>query len=281
MTDPPSEARISVRELAARKGSEPLVCLTAYSTPVARLLDPHVDVLLVGDSVAMVVYGLANTQRVALETMIAHGAAVVRGSRRACVVVDLPKGSYERAPDQAYESAARILEETGAQAVKLEGGRDMVEAIGRLTSGGIPVMGHVGLLPQRVSDRSGYRVQGRDAAGRAAVLADAHAVAEAGAFSIVVESTVEPLARQITDAVPVPTIGIGASPACDGQILVVDDLVGLFRDFTPRYARRYADVAAAIERAAVEYAADVRARRFPTAEHCYALSTHDPEQPGT
>lgn len=281
MTDHASESRISVQELSARRGSTPVVCLTAYTTPVARLLDAHVDLLLVGDSLAMVVYGLPNTQNVALETMIAHGAAVVRGSRRACVAVDLPKGSYERTPDQAYDSASRLLAETGAQAVKMEGGLDVAETISHLTARGIAVMGHVGLLPQRVSERSGYRVQGRDPASHDRVLADARAVAEAGAFSMVVESTVEPLAREITEAVSVPTIGIGASPACDGQILVIDDLIGLFRDFTPRYARRYADVAAAVERAAAAYARDVRARRFPAMEHCYPLDVGSPEESGS
>lgn len=271
MTERHPGERVSVAELRARKGSAPIVCLTAYTTPVARLLDPHVDVLLVGDSLAMVVYGLPNTQLVSLDTMIRHGAAVVRGSESACVTVDLPRGSFEEGAATAYESAERILAETGAQAVKMEGGSEMAGTVAHLVSRGVPVMGHVGLLPQRVADRNGYRVQGTDPADRDRILADARAIADAGAFAIVVESTVEPLARSITEEVSAPTIGIGASPACDGQILVVDDVIGLFRDFEPRYVRRYAEVGEEIEHAVAAYAADVTARRFPAAEHCYPL----------
>ncbi|MFQ5764784.1 MAG: 3-methyl-2-oxobutanoate hydroxymethyltransferase [Rhodospirillales bacterium] len=261
--------RISVSDLAGRKGGEPLVCLTAYTTPVAQRLDPYADLLLVGDSLAMVVYGMETTRGVTLETMINHGAAVMRGASRACVIIDMPSGSYEESPDAALASAARVMEETGAQGVKLEGGVDMAETIRRLVDRGIPVLGHVGLLPQKVADKKGYRVQGRDDEGWQRVFADARAVAEAGAFAMVIEGTVEPLAREITEAVPVPTIGIGASPACDGQILVTDDVLGLFQDFTPTFVKRYGEIGDAIEKAARAYAEDVRARRFPGPEHCF------------
>jgi 3-methyl-2-oxobutanoate hydroxymethyltransferase len=263
--------RTSPDALRSRKGVEPLVCLTAYTAPIAELLDPHVDVLLVGDSLGMVIYGHPNTQSVTLETMIAHAAAVVRGSRTACVVVDLPKGSFEESPGQAFDSADRLLRDTGAQGVKIEGGVDLAPTLRHLVEHGVPVMGHVGLLPQSISHRDGFRVQGKDAESRERILRDAEAVADAGAFALVVESTVEPLARAITDAVPVPTIGIGASPACDGQVLVTDDLVGLFQGFTPRYVRRYAEVGDLIARAAAAYAEDVRARRFPGPEHCFRI----------
>lgn len=265
-----AEERISVRAIAARKGGTPVVCLTAYTAPVAKALDRHVDLLLVGDSLAMVIYGMDGTQGVTLDMMIAHGRAVVRASRRACVVVDLPYGSYETAPEIALANARRVIAETGAQAVKLEGGVAMAETVRRLVDAGIPVMGHVGLLPQSVTGPGGFGVRGRTPEQAAAILADARAIAEAGAFSIVVENVVEPLARAITEAIAVPSIGIGASPACDGQILVTDDMLGLFTDFTPRFVKRYAALADEIDRAAAAYAADVAARRFPGPEHCVA-----------
>ncbi len=263
--------RISVADIRARKGGVPLVCLTAYTTPVAQRLDAHCDLLLVGDSLAMVVYGMDTTVGVTLETMINHGAAVMRGAKHACVVVDLPSGSYEAGAEAALASASRVIAETGAQAVKLEGGVDMAGIVRHLVDRGIPVLGHVGLLPQKVKDKSGYRIQGKDDAGWRRVLADAEAIAGAGAFAIVVEGTVEPLARRITERVPVPTIGIGASAACDGQILVTDDVLGVFADFTPKFVRRYADLGDDIERAARAYANDVRERRFPGPEHVFPL----------
>lgn len=268
--------RITVPQLLARKGGEPIVCLTAYTASVARRLDSHVDILLVGDSLGMVVYGYDSTLPVTVEMMAAHGGAVVRGSARACVVVDLPFGSYQESPAAAFRTAARLIAETGCQGVKLEGGVEMAETIHMLTQRGIPVMGHVGLLPQYVHTAGGFRVQGREAAAAERILNDARAVAEAGAFAMVVEGTVEPLARRITAAVPVPTIGIGASPACDGQVLVIDDVLGLYSEFTPRFVRRYADLGAQIEDAARAYAADVRARRFPGPEHCFAASGSPP-----
>lgn len=266
MSVPGAERRLTVRHF--RKGGGPYVCLTAYTTPMARLLDPHCDLLLVGDSLGMVLYGLDTTVPVTLEMMIAHGGAVVRGSRRACVVIDMPFGSYQESPPQAFRNAARILAETGCAAVKLEGGVEMAETIRFLTARGVPVCGHIGLMPQAVN-ASGYRVQGRDAAEAAGVTADARAVAEAGAFAVVIEGTTRPLATAITGALPIPTIGIGAAPECDGQVLVSDDMLGLFTTFTPRFVRRYADLGAEVSRAAAAYADDVRARRFPAAEHCF------------
>ena len=263
--------RITPESLRARKGGVPIVALTAYSKAEAARLDPLVDMILVGDSVAMVVYGMDTTVGLTLETMIAHSRAVMRASQRACVVVDLPAGSYERSPEQAYASAARVVAETGAAAVKLEGGVAIAPAIRRLVGAGIPVLGHVGLLPQSVSQGGAFRVQGRDDGSAAHVLDDARAVAEAGAFAMVIEGTVEPLARCITETVPIPTIGIGASPACDGQILVTHDLLGLFSDFTPKFVKRYADLGGAAENAIRQYAEDVRARRFPTLEHCFGV----------
>ncbi len=263
--------RITVPDLKARKGGIPIVSLTAYTTPMARLLDAQVDMLLVGDSLGMVLYGLDTTLGVTLEMMIAHGAAVVRGTETACVIVDMPFGSYQESPAAAFRSCARVMAETGAAGVKLEGGAEMAETIHFLTRRGVPVLGHVGLLPQSLHTAGGYRARGKDKAAAAGILADAKAVAEAGAFAMVIEATVESVARQITAAVPVPTIGIGASPACDGQILVTEDLVGLFTEFTPRFVKRYAELGEQVEKAAAAYAEDVRARRFPGPEHCFGV----------
>ena len=263
--------RVSVPALRARKGGEPIVCLTAYTTPVARLLDPHVDLLLVGDSLGMVVYGFDSTLPVTLDMMIAHGAAVVRGSRHACVVVDLPFGSYQESPQVAFRNAARVMAESGAQAVKLEGGLEMAETVAYLTTRGVPVMGHVGLLPQSVNALGGYKAVGRDPEAAERIRADARAIAEAGAFSLVIEGTMESLARQITEDVTVPTIGIGASPACDGQVLVSDDMFGLFGEFQPKFVKRYAQLGATIGEAAATFAAEVKVRSFPGPEHCFGV----------
>jgi 3-methyl-2-oxobutanoate hydroxymethyltransferase len=262
-------SRTSIPELSQRKGGTPIVALTAYSTPMAKLLDPHVDLLLVGDSVGMVLYGLDDTLPVTLDMMIAHGAAVVRGSRRAAVIVDLPFGSYQESPQQAFRASARVMAETGASGIKLEGGREMAETVSFLAQRGIPVLGHVGLKPQSVHSLGGYRARGRAEREAEAILNDARAIAEAGAFAMVVEGTVEPLARAITKSVPVPTIGIGASPACDGQILVTEDVIGLFGAFTPKFVKRYAELGDAVTEAAQRYAEDVRERRFPGPEHCF------------
>jgi len=267
--------RLSVPEIAARKGKDPVAVLTAYSISTARAFDAHVDMLLVGDSLGMVVYGLDSTLPVTLDMMIAHGAAVVRGSSRACVVVDLPWATYQESREQAFRSAARVLAETGAQAVKLEGGEEMADTIDFLVRRGIPVMGHVGLTPQAVNALGGYRARGRSEAEQQKILGDARAVAEAGAFTLVVEGVVEPLARQVTEAVPAVTIGIGASAACDGQVLVADDMLGAFTGFTPKFVKRYADFAGQMEAAAKAYADDVRARRFPGPEHVF-----QPKKPG-
>jgi 3-methyl-2-oxobutanoate hydroxymethyltransferase len=259
---------VTVGQLRRRKGAEPIVALTAYSTPVARLLDRHVDLLLVGDSLGMVLYGMDTTLGVTLEMMIAHGKAVRRGAARACVVVDMPFGSYQESPAQAFRAAARIMAETGCAAVKLEGGTEMAETVAFLTERGVPVMGHIGVRPQSVMLEGGYRTQGRADAQARQIVRDAEAVAGAGAFSLVIEAVLEPLAREITAGLEIPTIGIGASPACDGQILVTDDLLGLFADFTPRFVKRYAEIGTAIDEAVRAYAEDVRAGRFPAPEHC-------------
>jgi 3-methyl-2-oxobutanoate hydroxymethyltransferase len=256
--------------IQARKGGQPIVCLTSYTAPMTRLVDPHADLILVGDSLAMTVYGVASTVGVTQEMMIAHGRAVARAASHACVVVDLPFGSYEESPMQAFRTAAVIMAETGCAAVKLEGGAVMADTIHFLTSRGVPVMAHIGLTPQSVNALGGYAVRGRTESEAAAIMVDAEAVADAGAFSVVIEKTTEPLARAITDRITPPTIGIGASVACDGQILVVDDMIGLFTEFHPKFVRRYAEVAQSIAAAISDYAADVRARRFPAPEHVFA-----------
>jgi len=261
--------RITVPDIHARKGGEPIVSLTAYTTNVAKYLDPYVDLLLVGDSLGMVLYGFESTVGVTLEMMINHGAAVMRGARRACVIVDLPFGSYQESPGLAFRNAARVMTETGCSGIKLEGGREMAETVAFLATRGVPVLGHVGLMPQSVHSLGGFRAQGKSDAEAKRILDDAKSVAEAGAFAIVLEGTMEPLAREITEKVPVPIIGIGASPACDGQILVSEDVMGLFSDFTPRFVKRYADLGSEIAAAGRAYAADVRARRFPAPEHCF------------
>ena len=272
MSTPGQYQRITVPQLRARKGGVPIVCLTAYTTPMARALDAHVDLLLVGDSLGMVVYGLKTTLGVTLEMMIAHGAGVMRGAERACVIVDLPFGSYEESPAVAFRASARVMAETGCAGVKLEGGVEMAETVRYLSERGVPVCGHIGLMPQSLHAAGGFRAHGKSDDEAARVQADAEAIAAAGAFALVIEGTVEPLARAITEAVPIPTIGIGASPACDGQILVTEDLLGLFPDFTPRFVKRYAELGEATARAAAAYAEDVRERRFPAAQHCFGAA---------
>jgi len=272
MSDEQAETqRISVSQIQAQKGGNPLVCLTAYSKPMAQWLDPYVDLLLVGDSLAMVIYGMETTRGVTLDAMINHGTAVMRGSKRACIIVDLPHGTYEQSPGQALASASRVMEEAGVQGVKLEGGTDMAATIRLLVDKGIPVLGHIGLLPQKAESRGGFKIQGKDDEGWKRVMDDAKAVAEAGAFAMVIEGTIEALAREITDIVAVPTIGIGASPACDGQILVTDDALGLFSDFTPKFVKRYAELGQEVELAVKAYADDVKARAFPGLEHCFGV----------
>ncbi len=260
--------RLSAPDIAARKGGEPIVCLTAYTTPMAQILDEACDLLLVGDSVGMVMHGLPNTVGVTMEMMILHAQAVMRGSRRAMVVVDMPFGSYEGAPETAYANAARIMKETGAQGVKVESGLTVPATIAYLTQRGIPVMGHIGLRPQAILVDGAFKAKGRTQDEWGRVIDEARATAEAGAFSVVVEGVAERLAAEVTAALSIPTIGIGASAACDGQVLVVDDMLGLF-DWTPRFVRRYADLRGEISKAAQAYAQDVRARRFPADAETY------------
>ncbi|SER53761.1 3-methyl-2-oxobutanoate hydroxymethyltransferase [Rhizobium sp. NFR03] len=268
-----SRRRLTPSAVQALKGERPIVSLTAYTTPIARLLDPHVDFLLVGDSLGMVLYGMDSTLGVTLEMMIAHGQAVMRGTSAACVVVDMPFGSYQESREQAFRNAARILKETGCSAIKLEGGAEMAETVDFLSSRGIPVLGHVGLMPQLVNTTGGYRSLGRTEREAAKIRRDAKAIDDAGAFAIVVEGTVEPLAREITASLKAPTIGIGASPACDGQILVSDDMLGLFNDFKPRFVKHFANLAPQISAAAEAYADEVKARTFPGPEHTFTVKS--------
>ena len=261
--------RLTVPAVRARKGGEPLVMLTAYTVRMAQLLDAHCDMLLVGDSLGQVIYGLPSTVPVTLEMMCAHGAAVVRGSYHSVVIIDMPFGSYEASPEQAFANAARVLKETGAAAVKMEGGAAMAPTIEFLSERGIPVMGHVGLTPQAVNQLGGYGARGRSEAERAKIIADARAVDDAGAFAMVIEGVVEPIAVEITRAVTCPSIGIGASAQCDGQVLVTEDMLGLF-ERTPRFVKRYASMADFVSEAAAAYAVDVRARAFPTPDQTYA-----------
>lgn len=256
-------------DIKARKGGEPLVSLTAYTTPMAQMMDAHCDFVLVGDSVGMVLHGLPSTLEVTMEMMILHGQAVARGLSAAMMVIDMPFGSYEQSPQQAFASAARLMRETGAGAVKLEGGQHMAATIDFLVKRGIPVMAHIGLTPQSINTLGGYRVQGRGAQADL-LLQDAVAVAEAGAFAVVLEKIPQGLSDKITAAVDIPTIGIGASAGCDGQILVVDDMLGLFTAFKAKFVKRYAELGEDGEAAIAAYAADVRARRFPGPEHVFA-----------
>ena len=255
-------------DIRARKGATPLVVLTAYTTPIARLVDAQCDIALVGDSVGMVLHGLPSTLGVTMEMMILHGRAVTRGLTRAMAVIDMPFGSYEEGPEHAFRNAARLVAETGAPAVKLEGGTHMAETIAFLTARGIPVMAHVGLTPQSVNTIGGYKVVGRDGEGDK-VMADALAVEEAGAFSVVLEKVPEGLAARITQSLDIPTIGIGAGVRCDGQVLVIDDMLGMFTEFRPKFVKRYADLGQQADRAIAAYAEEVRARTFPAPEHAF------------
>ncbi|MGH6780676.1 MAG: 3-methyl-2-oxobutanoate hydroxymethyltransferase [Sphingomonadaceae bacterium] len=260
--------RMTVPQIQARKGKEPIVMLTAYTARMAQLLDRHCDMLLVGDSLGQVIYGLPSTLPVTLDMMIAHGAAVVRGSYHSVVVIDMPFGSYEASPEQAFHSASRVMAETGAAAVKLEGGEAMAPTVAFLSARGIPVVGHIGLTPQAVNALGGYGARGRTNSEHAKIIADARAIADAGAFSMVVEGVIEPLAKAVTAEVSCPVIGIGASADCDGQVLVIDDMLGMF-ERTARFVKRYDDLAARIDAAAQTYAEEVRARTFPGEEQTY------------
>lgn len=260
--------RVSIPDIRARKGGTPIVCLTAYTTPMARLLDPHADILLVGDSVGNVLYGMENTLAVELEMMIRHGQAVMRAAPRACVIIDMPFGTYEESPEQAYRNAMRIMKEIGADGVKLEGGQPMEATIGYLTARNIPLMAHVGLQPQSVIRDGGYKIKGKTMDEEARLLEDVKAVERAGAFSVVIEGTVETVAAKMTKAVSIPTIGIGASAACDGQVLVTEDMLGL-SERTPKFVKKYTDLSSAIDKAVAEYVSDVKTRKFPSEEYTY------------
>jgi 3-methyl-2-oxobutanoate hydroxymethyltransferase len=262
--------RITVPEIRGHKGAKPVVCLTCYHAHTAKLLDNYVDLMLVGDSLGMVMHGLETTVGVTLDMMITHAKAVMRGSKRALVVVDLPFGTYEESPAVAFRNAARVLQETGATAVKLEGGARMAETIQYLTQRGVPVMAHIGLTPQMVHVKGGFRTVGRTEEEWPALLADAKAISDAGAFAVVLEGMAEPLAARITAEIPIPTIGIGASPACDGQVLVLEDMLGLNPN-PPKFVRQYAQLGPAIEAAVRSYAEDVRERRFPGVENVYPM----------
>ena len=262
--------RITVPDIRARKGNEPVVCLTGYHAHTARYIDPYVDVILVGDSLGMVMYGMETTLGVTLDMMIAHGSAVVRGTERALVVVDMPFGSYEESPEVAFRNAVRVIKETGCTAVKLEGGKRLAPTIRYLIERGIPVMAHIGLTPQSIQVMGGFKTQGRDEAEWAAIEEDARAIAEAGAFAVVLEGMAEPLAAKITQQIDIPTIGIGASAACDGQILVLEDMLGL-SPRAPKFVKEFATLGAQIAGAAEAYAREVRARTFPAVEHTYGM----------
>ena len=264
--------RLTAPDIRARKGGQPIVCLTSYHAHTARLLDRHCDLILVGDSLGMVMHGLETTVPVTLDMMILQGLAVMRGSKRALVVVDLPFGSYEASKEQAFMSAARVMKETGCGAIKLEGGRRMADTIAFLVERGVPVMGHIGLTPQSINTIGSFRAQGREEAHWGPIEDDARAVSEAGAFSAVIEAVAEPLARRITADIAIPTVGIGGSVACDGQILVLEDMLGL-SPRVPKFVRRYGDLGPAIESAVAAYAADVRSRAFPGPEHVYPMRT--------
>jgi 3-methyl-2-oxobutanoate hydroxymethyltransferase len=264
------QRRLTAPDIRARKGGDPIVALTSYHAHTARLLDKHCDVILVGDSLGMVMHGLETTLPVTLDMMILQGRAVMRGSQRALVVVDMPFGSYEASKEQAFMSAARVLKETGCGAIKVEGGRRMAETIGFLVERGVPVMAHVGLTPQAINSLGGFRAQGRDPADWGPFEEDARAVAAAGAFSVVLEAMAEPLAARLTKEIAIPTIGIGASAACDGQILVLEDMLGL-SPRVPKFVKRYTDLGPSIGKAVADYAREVRSRAFPGPEHVYPL----------
>lgn len=260
--------RKTTSQIQAQKNAEKIVVLTAYSAPMAKLLDAHVDVLLVGDSLGMVLYGMDSTLPVTLDMIIAHGKAVVHGSEHALVVVDMPYGTYENSAQQALDNARKLLDETGAQAVKLEGGEDMAKVISALVENNIPVMAHIGLQPQSVEKYGGFKIQGKTDESAKQILADAVAVEKAGAFAVVVEGVKQKVAEAVTKAIAIPTIGIGASAECDGQVLVVEDMLGLTEN-PPKFVKKFAGLNAQISDAVKEYAAEVRGKQFPKDENCY------------
>lgn len=270
---------LAPHELLGPKGGQPIVGLTAYTAPTARRLDRHVDFILVGDSLAMVLYGMETTRSIDLDTMIRHGRAVARAAENTVVVVDMPFGTYEHNRDRALANARRLLDETGCDAVKMEGGASLAGTVAAAVRRGIPVMGHVGLMPQKVGSAGRFRSKGHSDSARRRILKDAREVAAAGAFAIVVEGVVETVAREIAERTPVPIVGIGASAACDGQILVTEDMTGLFDAFKPKFVKRYAELGGLMEEAVVAYAADVRGRRFPGPEHTFRKRARKPADP--
>lgn len=270
MSIEPTTRRLTAPDIRARKGTTPIVSLTAYHSHTAAIVDRYADFILVGDSLGMVMHGMDSTIGVPLDLMIMHGRAVVRGSSQALVVVDMPFGTYEESPSEAFRNAAKIMKETACGAVKLEGGARMAETIKFLAERGIPVMAHIGLTPQAINTMGGFKTQGRDVSQWPLIEADAKAITEAGAFAVVLEGIVEPLAAKITKEIAIPTIGIGASKECDGQILVLEDMLGL-NPRVPKFVKKYGQVGDAIEAAVAAYAADVKSRSFPTDEHVYSL----------
>ncbi len=263
---------MDIAQLQRMKNKQPIVALTAYTAPMARLLDRHADILLVGDSLGMVVYGMENTLQVTMEMMINHGRAVVKSASNAFVVIDMPFRSFEKSPSHAFDNASLLIAETGAGAVKLEGGVEMAETIAYLCKRGIAVMGHIGLMPQRVDNGGGFHLQGREESRQAEIMADALAVESAGAFSMVIEHTISELATQVTKSLSIPTIGIGAGIGCDGQVLVSDDLLGLDRGSVPKFVKKYADLNGVIDKAVAIFADEVRSKKFPEAIHSSHLN---------
>ena len=269
MTDIHMTKPNTVSSLKARKGGTPIVCLTAYSAPMAQILDQHCDLLLVGDSIGMALYGMENTLGVTLDMMINHGRAVSTHTKNALVAVDMPYGTYETSADVALNNAKKLMNEAGCDAVKLEGGQDIAPIIKHLVQHDIPVVAHIGLQPQSVEKEGGYRVKGKTDEDIKRLIRDAEAVAQAGAFAVVIEGTIETVAKEITSSITIPTIGIGASADCDGQILVSEDMLGITQGHTAKFVKHYANIAQSIETAAIEYAQDVRTRAFPEEAHTY------------
>ena len=262
--------RKSANDIKTQKGSTPIVCLTAYTAPIARAIDEEVDLMLVGDSLGMVLYDYENTLQVTLEQMIEHAKSVVGASNKSCIIVDMPFGTYEESVDKAFMNSARVMKETNCNGVKLEGGQKMSKTIEYLTKSSIPVMGHIGLQPQSILIDGGYKVRGKLKSEWQKYIDDAIAVEEAGAFSVVLEGMAEPLAAEITSILKIPTIGIGASPSCDGQILVTEDILGL-SNVAPKFVKKYIDLDDAIKIAVKKYAAEVKDRTFPSSEHVYHM----------
>lgn len=267
--------RVSVPELRARKNQEKIVGLTAHSCNIARVIDEYVDFILVGDSTAMVAYGHSNTLSISVDQLAAHGAAVVNSTVRACVVVDMPFGSYQESPELAFRNAAKIISTSGASAVKIEGGAVLATTVKFLVDRGIPVVAHVGLMPQYLNTLGGFRAQGLDEASAQRITEDALAHEAAGAFVLVLEGIGEALARKITSTVSIPTIGIGASPECDGQILVSEDVLGLSGSKVPRFVKQYLNCEALIRAAVEQYSVDVKTGTFPEKHHCFGLKAFD------